>query len=300
MRVHTIARPAWSELKFSCPPSCVSPTRGGGGRRSGGGLGISTPFANLLRFKTEVYIFICPSHPGPCGGGAGFLIDNILWVLIRYGTITESQTPAKGLSRVDLDISPVRTSGRAAKMVLAENTRPLTAEDLLTLEAERGIKAKPIAKLRDSHHAICRCLASGMGETQAAIVCGMTPSRISILKADPAFQDLLSFYRTEFEAKRDVAGADFFTRAAALSIDAVEELRDRLHDDPKSFATEDLMDAIKLLADRTGNGPQTKSFATLNVNVNLADRLRLARERVGAGMEPAALSPRPIKVIDHE
>lgn len=190
---------------------------------------------------------------------------------------------------------------------MVEVRRPLTAEDLLKLEAERGTRAPPLKALRDSHHAVCRCLATGMSETETAIVCGTTVSRISVLKADPAFQDLLAFYRREAEAKRQTVAADFFTRAVALQQDALEELRDRLHDSPGEFAVGDLMDLTKLLADRTGNGPQTKS-TNVNVNVNLADRLRLARQRVGAGapdssgVESAAglLPSGAPQVIDHE
>lgn len=191
--------------------------------------------------------------------------------------------------------------GRARKPVYVLESRPLTPEDLLKLESERGIKPKPLQKLRSTHHALARLLASGMmSDTEVAIICGTTSSRISVLKADPAFQELLTFYRQAIQDKRDIAEADFQTHAAALSVEAIEEMRDRLADDPKDISIDELALMTKVAADRSGNGPASKTTTNVNFNVNLADRLRLARQRADSGMEPVTLSPSHPKVIDHE
>jgi hypothetical protein len=175
---------------------------------------------------------------------------------------------------MDLDFNPVRTSGRASAPVLAEVVRPLLAEDLEKLAEHRGTKPGTVVKLRDSHHALARVLANGVRPGEASIITGYSLASISRLQADPAFQELLAFYR---EAK-DAAFADLQDRMASLSLDALEELRDRLNDSPQDFSPDALLDMIKVLADRTGHAPQKNT--TLNVNVNLADRLASARRRV--------------------
>jgi hypothetical protein len=102
---------------------------------------------------------------------------------------------------------------------------------------------------------------------------------VSILKADPAFQELLAFYRADVSDKY----LDMHGVLAGLSLDAAMELRVRLEDDiqadEKKIPVNQLMELTKLGADRTGFGPQSSQ---LNVNVDLAGRLEAARKRVAS------------------
>src|SRR5206468_2570165 len=109
---------------------------------------------------------------------------------------------------------------------------------------------------------------------EASIVTGYSPSRISILQADPAFEELLAFYR----ANTDAAFAELQDRMATLSLDMVEELRERLESNPESFSNTLLLEGLKSLADRTGHGPTTKSI-TASFNFDPA-RLANARKRL--------------------
>jgi hypothetical protein len=182
---------------------------------------------------------------------------------------------------VDLDslgLSAPRTRGRAARPPVATLGRELTPADIALLETERGTKAPRIAKLRESHHALARALARGLRPAEAALTTGYSASRISILQADPAFQELLAFYR-----ENETEGmADFRAYLAAMGIDSAEELHERLIENPDSFSIDQLQDMIKLTADRTGHGPKQ---TTVNVNVDLSARLQAARRRV-AEMPP--------------
>lgn len=170
-----------------------------------------------------------------------------------------------------------RISGRASKPMSAVQVREIDACDLALLQEEKGSRAPPLKRLSERHHALARCLASGMEESAAAVTCGYVLSRVSILKADPAFQELLSFYRGSVEAKY----LDMHGVLAGLSLDAAMELRERLEidieADDKKISVTQLMELTKLGADRTGFGPQSSQ---LNVNVDLAGRLQAARERV--------------------
>jgi hypothetical protein len=173
----------------------------------------------------------------------------------------------------ELSLNP-RTSGRATRPLEVEVLRPLGASDLALLASERGVQSKPIAKLRDRHHALARCLAQGMTNAEASAVTGYDPSRISILKADPTFQELVAQY-TSIE---DGLLADFTDRATNLSLSAMNEIADRLEDAPEEFSIPTLLEIVKTTADRTGHAPISKNV-NVNVSAGMGDRLAAARKR---------------------
>ena len=155
------------------------------------------------------------------------------------------------------------------------HVRDVTESDLALLASERGVKPPAIAKLRDRHHSLARCLAQGMSNTEASAVTGYDPSRVSILKADPTFRELISHYRS----KEDSALADWSQRAASLSLMAVDEMTDRLEEAPEDFTVGQLLEVTKVLADRTGHAPVQKVQQT-NINVELGNRMLAARQRL--------------------
>ena len=151
--------------------------------------------------------------------------------------------------------------------------RDLAVADLSLSEAAPLAPAvNRLAKLRDTHHALARALASGMTNDQAALASGYTPVRVSILKADPAFQELVSYYRENL----DVVYADLHARMSSFSIDLLEELRSRFEDNPDEMSSPFLKELMTVLADRTGYGVKTTQ---VNVNIDLASRLEAARAR---------------------
>ena len=114
------------------------------------------------------------------------------------------------LDDLGLDLVPGRVGpGRQPKPLTAEFVRDLTESDL-TIPATVPTTSPPLNKIRDRHHALARVLATGTSEGEASIVTGYSLSRISILKADPQFQQLLDFYR---DTSTEVV-ADFRARMA--------------------------------------------------------------------------------------
>jgi hypothetical protein len=181
---------------------------------------------------------------------------------------------------MDLSSEIFRTRGRAAKPVVAAVVRELDAADLVLLSSEKGVKPSAIKRLTERHHALARNLASGMPIGEAAVLQGYSLSRVSILQNDPAFNELLEFYRED--AQRPYR--DLHNRLSGLSMDAAEELASRLEEDMQAEDTKDkkvsigqLLEITKMGADRTGFGPQSTS---VNFNVDLAGRLEAARKRV--------------------
>lgn len=157
---------------------------------------------------------------------------------------------------------------------------PLTAEHAALAEAHAasgivlGVANPTVKALRHTHHRLAQLLAGGMDETVAAKLCNYTANRVSILKSDPAFAELLAHYA----ATKDDAFVEFVDAAAALSVDMLGRLQQILDEEPEKLTPTHVMDALKLLADRTGHAPVTKT-QNVNVNLNLGDKLRLARER---------------------
>lgn len=142
-------------------------------------------------------------------------------------------------------------------------------------QAGSGLK-----RLRDTHHGLARLIAVGISNVEASSITGYTPSYISTLKNDPAFQELVQFYRSNLT----VVQGDLHQRMTGLSLAFVEELRDRLETAPESMTNDFVLDALKVLADRTGHAPVSKN---INVNVDLAGRLEAARRRADAAALPA-------------
>ena len=170
---------------------------------------------------------------------------------------------------MDLDLAPAR---QPYSTLMADIVGVLTTEDLAP--AQQGPPA--YKRLSDRHQAVARYVAEGMSNTEISILTGYGTHTITILRGDKTFQELVGFYRANQEAQF----ADLRQHMAGLSIDAIVELRERIEANPEKFTPGQLMELVKLLADRTGHGPtETKQ---VNVTTNIAQRLETARKRVEA------------------
>lgn len=163
------------------------------------------------------------------------------------------------------------------------SVEPLGPEDIVALQAHvasggnMGIKPVDIKALRNTHHRLAQMLAVGVDETVAAKLCNYSISRVSILKADPAFAELLAHYADDVKKE----WADFVATAANLSLDFLQELQRKLDETPEAFTPQTILESIKVLADRTGHAPVQKT-QNVNINLDMGTKLRLARERANA------------------
>lgn len=177
---------------------------------------------------------------------------------------------------MDLPLDIIRTRGRAPKELQARVVRELTERDIAALQAEKGSKPPAVKRLRERHHNLARLIASGKTHSEAAVICGYDVSRVSILMADPTFKDLVTFYREDLN--RTYAG--LHEMLFGMSVDAAIIMRERMEENPDKLKNVEILDIMKMGADRTGYGPAAKQ--EVNVNVNLADRLQEARKRIAA------------------
>jgi hypothetical protein len=174
--------------------------------------------------------------------------------------------------------SVTRSKGASASFV-----RELVPADMALLLTERGVKAPMLKRINDRHHALARYLALGYSKTECSALTGYDPSRISILLADDSFKMLVSDYRGIADAQVD----GFQDRALTLADSVLAELQERIENDPEEIAVGTLLEVGKFARDSAGKMPVAKSVQT-NVNLNVGDRLREARQRVSASAAGAA------------
>ena len=172
----------------------------------------------------------------------------------------------------------LRTSGRAKKPMLAEMERELGLDDVESLLAEKGVQAPLIKEFRERHHALARLIAEGRKPGEAAILQRYSQSRMSVLLADPAFQELVSHYRTIVNEEF----VDFQAKLSELALDAAMILQSRMEESPDDMSDALVLQIVQVGADRTGHGPSSKT--EVNVKVGLADRLAEATRRSQSAM----------------
>lgn len=132
-----------------------------------------------------------------------------------------------------------------------------------------------LKSIRATHHRLAQVLALGMDETKAARLCNYDKSRVSQLKRDPAFAELMAYYSTNVEVEM----MEFVSAAKELTLDFLGKLQQDLDETPEKFTPHLTLEAIKVLADRTGHAPVQKSIA-VNVNADVGSRLNAAKERL--------------------
>ena len=180
------------------------------------------------------------------------------------------------MSVAELNIAP-RLNGRAPSTATVEFVRELVPADLALLASERENPVKPPAlkQLRDRHHALARCLAQGMTHGEASAVTGYDLPRISILKSDPTFRELVAHYLSQ----EDALAADYSERATTLALTAMNRLQEALEDEETPLSDSMALEIAKFASDRTGHAPIAKSV-NVNLNSDLGNRMAAARKRL--------------------
>lgn len=165
--------------------------------------------------------------------------------------------------------------------LIAAFDRAMTDEDLAELDKPRASKAPALVRLSTRHHRLARMLAEGFSPGQAAVACSYVISRVSILQADPAFKELVAFYR----AKVDEQYLGLHERLAGIAETAADIIQDRLEgENADELDIEDLRKLVQLGADRTGHGPSTTQ--NQNITIGFGARLEAARARRAALTKP--------------
>lgn len=169
---------------------------------------------------------------------------------------------------IEIDISGLMTPGQQALALagvrpttelFGDITRELTKEDIEASDkAAVGVSTVPAIKsIRETHHVIAQLIARGHKDIDVSRATGYSPSRISVLKRDPAMAELIQFYVGQVQdAFKDTVG-----KMKLITDDALDILGERLDADPDAFTNNTLLEIIKTTGDRAGYAPVQKSIS---------------------------------------
>lgn len=153
--------------------------------------------------------------------------------------------PPSGADLEQYDLGPNRGGRKKPKKGLMwELLRVLRApEDLHLLHDTLPARRANLTQIRHSHHQLARQLSKGLSQQEASEITGYSPAYISVIKTDPAFAELVSYYAANEEEKH----VDVLERMRILGLNTVEELQMRLETDPDSYSLRELMEQAELM-----------------------------------------------------
>lgn len=156
--------------------------------------------------------------------------------------------------------------------------RPMEKADM---EALRQPSSRVrIARISDTHHIIARLIVSGLSLAEIAEETGYSISRISVIKAAPAMQELIAKYRADdhdqWKEKRD----NYYAYIESAGKKSWRKIIEKLDADDENETSEipfrDLLKIADSSADRIGyHRKSTKE----NINIDFAARLEAAITR---------------------
>ena len=162
--------------------------------------------------------------------------------------------------------------------------RELSRADLVVLNVKRDVSV--LQSLSDSHHRVARAVAAGLSNAEVAHITGRSVNRISILKQDPAFRELVAHKRAlidvEFAAAADPV-IELLQSVRTKSLAMIEDKISAAAEANEFLPSRDLATFAELGLDRTGYGKVQKN---INVNADFAALLEAARKRSATARQP--------------
>lgn len=110
-------------------------------------------------------------------------------------------------------------------------------------------------RVRSIHHQIAQYLSMGYRDLEVAALLGVTSQRIAHLKSDPAFEELMEYYQEHQKA----VGTSIMERLQTLATLGLEEIQDRLLDEPELFNNTQIKSLVEMVLDRSGFAPGGKN-----------------------------------------
>lgn len=190
--------------------------------------------------------------------------------------------------------------GKIAREPAITNVRSLTRDDLVMLrpDIDRTVVSRigVALKLRDHHHRLARLVAAGFKNSEIMDRTGVSHSRISTHRKDPAFIELVAKYREKVDAAFEREQDIFYQVATSNMLKAEVMIAEKLEtaeEEGVPLPTRDLIAISRDAADRFGYG---KRNMNLNINVDFAAQLEktIARSKgktIDGGVATSSVVP---------
>jgi hypothetical protein len=164
------------------------------------------------------------------------------------------------------DFSSLLPKRGAFKSLSFELVRELTPDDILRVGTGSLLSHKPLQSIRAIHHRMAQLLAQGYKAMEVAKLCSSSTSRISKLQADPAFQELLSYYNDQMTTAQIEDGERIHEKLKSAAETALDELNHRLEDEELRTAMPvgELRKIVEMGGDRTVSPPKASVQITTN------------------------------------
>ncbi len=135
--------------------------------------------------------------------------------------------------------------------IVIDIERPLTAEDISVIENRPELDSQQsIRRIGHQHHRLAMLIVKGEAPAAISAITGYSTQYISMVQRDPAFAELIEHYK----ANREAAFVDLMERMKVLGLMALEELQQRLSDDPEGWTKRELMDLQAAMAKALPSG----------------------------------------------
>jgi hypothetical protein len=214
-------------------------------------------------------------------------------------SVKEAADSVKQLDLGAIALGPARGGKKPRKkQVIWEVIRSLNAEDMTLLNTSLPSPRASLTQIRHSHHQLAQLLSEGRQQSEAALLTGYSPTYVSVLKDDPSFQELISYYA----AQQELVYVDVLERMKSLGLSTVDELQNRLEEDSTQFTNRELLDQVEMMlvkpmvATRGGilpgqaGGPNAANGG-VSINVNFIGQ-------TSPHSQPDNLKDRPGPVVD--
>lgn len=153
-----------------------------------------------------------------------------------------------------------------------------TQEEVESFAGAKKVQGN-IQKIRSVHHRLAQMKAQGLKDVEISAITGWSQSRLCILGSDPTFAGLVQFYIN----KGVEAFVDVQTKFLSLGLDAMEELHERIVEDPESVSDKQLLEVAAFAMDRAGFAPVQKSVSASYSGQLNPDEVRRVKEELKQG-----------------
>jgi len=160
---------------------------------------------------------------------------------------------------------------------------PLSAEDATLPAPTSETKQPPLRRITERHKQLARILALGTPNNVAAALTGMTAPRVSVLRSDPSFKELIAYYSGQADEQFVSHQEQIYEKLSLVSKMAADKLLDFLEEDGtdgEPLTMEQVQSVLTSGVDRLGFSPKAQTPKSNNVNVDIAVRMERAQERL--------------------